>query len=65
MTATAIIILIFFVIIIATISFEAAFRSESKENFDNGTKNGETNYDDLKKSVQTFDVPELDEPNKD
>ena len=65
MTATAFIILIFFVIIIATISFEAAFRNESKENFDNGTKNGETNYDDLKKSVQTFDVPELDEPKKD
>lgn len=41
MAATALIIAIFFVIIIATISFEAVFRNESKENFDNGIKGDE------------------------
>lgn len=65
MAAAALIILIFFVIIIATISFEAVFRNESQENFDNGIKDANTKYEELKKSVQTFDVPKLDEPKKD
>lgn len=62
MAAAALIIAIFFVIIIATISFEAVFRNESKENFDNGIKD-----DEEKHPVENvaFPAPEIEEPKKD
>lgn len=52
MTA-ALIIFVFFIIIIAAISFEAAFRSKSKENFSNGIK------DNAEKKHSTSDIEEL------
>lgn len=63
MAAAALIIAIFFVIIIATISFEAVFRNESKENFDNGIKDDA----EEKHSVEdvAFPIPEIEEPKKD
>lgn len=62
MAAAALIIAIFFVIIIATISFEAVFRNESKENFDNGIKDDEEKH--LAEDV-AFQTPEIEEPKKD
>lgn len=62
MAAAALIIAIFFVIIIATISFEAVFKNESKENFDNGIKGDEEKHpiEDV-----VFPTPEIEEPKKD
>jgi len=63
MAAAALIIAIFFVIIIATISFEAVFKNESKENFDNGIKdNAEEKHpaEDV-----AFQTPEIEEQKKD
>lgn len=63
MAAAALIIVIFFGIIVATISFEAVFKNESKENFDNGIKDDE----EEKRPVEdvTFPTPEIEEPKKD
>ena len=63
MAAAALIIAIFFAIIVATISFEAVFKNESKENFDNGIKGDE----EEKHPVEdiTFPTPEIEEPKKD
>lgn len=62
MAAAALIIAIFFAIIVATISFEAVFRNESKENFDNGIKDDEEKHpvEDI-----AFPTPEIEEPKKD
>ena len=62
MAAAALIIAIFFVIIIVTISFEAVFRNESKENFDNGIK-GDEEEKHPEEDV-TFPTPEIEEPKK-
>jgi len=43
MAAAALIIAIFFVIIIATISFEAVFKNESEKNLNEGIKKEEEN----------------------
>lgn len=63
MAAAALIIAIFFVIIIATISFEAVFKNENQENFNNGIK------DDTEEKHPVEDVafpaPEIEEPKKD
>lgn len=63
MAAAALIIAIFFVIIIATISFEAVFRNESQENFDNGIKDNA----EEKHSAEdvAFQTPEIEEQKKD
>ena len=62
MAAAALIIAIFFAIIVATISFEAVFKNESKENFDNGIKDDKEKHpvEDI-----TFPTPEIEEPKKD
>lgn len=63
MAAAALIIAIFFVIIIATISFEAVFKNENKENFNNGIK------DNTEEKHPVEDVasptPNIEEPKKD
>ena len=43
MAAAALIIAIFFAIIVVTISFEAVFRNESEKNLNEGIKKGEEN----------------------
>lgn len=63
MAAAALIIAIFFVIIIATISFEAVFRNESKENFDNGIKNNAEEKHPVENVA--FPTPDIEEPKKD
>lgn len=63
MAAAALIIAIFFVIIIVTISFEAVFRNESKENFDNGIKGDEEEKHQVEDVA--FPAPEIEEPKKD
>ena len=55
MAAAALIIAIFFVIIIVTISFEAVFKNESEKNFNEGIKKGEENKIE-------FPPPELENP---
>jgi len=55
MAAAALIIAIFFVIIVATISFEAAFRNESEKNLNEGIKKEEENKTE-------FPPPELENP---
>ena len=56
MAAAALIIAIFFVIIIATISFEAVFRNESEKNLDEGIR---------KEEKPDFPTPELENQKKD
>lgn len=63
MAAAALIIAIFFVIIIATISFEAVFRNESQENFDNGIKDNAKEKHPIENVA--FPTPEIEEPKKD
>ena len=62
MAAAALIIAIFFVIIVVTISFEAVFKNESEKNFNNGIKDDEEKHpvEDI-----TFPTPEIEEPKKD
>ena len=55
MAAAALIIAIFFAIIVATISFEAVFRNESEKNLNEGIKKGEENKTE-------FPPPELENP---
>ena len=55
MAAAALIIAIFFVIIVVTISFEAVFRNESDKNLNEGIKKGEENKTE-------FPPPELENP---
>lgn len=55
MAAAALIIAIFFVIIVATISFEAVFRNESEKNLNEGIKKEEENKTE-------FPPPELENP---
>ena len=63
MAAAALIISIFFAIIVATISFEAVFRNESKENFDNGIKDDEEEKHPVEDVV--FPTPDIEEPKQD
>jgi hypothetical protein len=55
MAAAALIIAIFFVIIVVTISFEAVFKNESEKNLNEGIKKGEENKTE-------FPPPELENP---
>lgn len=55
MAAAALIIAIFFVIIIVTISFEAVFKNESEKNLNEGIKKDEENKTE-------FPPPELENP---
>ena len=63
MAAAALIIVIFFAIIVATISFEAVFKNESKENFDNGIKDDEEEKHPVENIA--FPPPDIEEPKKD
>ena len=62
MAAAALIIAIFFTIIVVTISFEAVFKNESRENFKNGIKDDEEKHpiEDV-----AFPTPDIEEPKKD
>ena len=55
MAAAALIIAIFFAIIIVTISFEAVFKNESEKNLNEGIKKDEEN-------TTEFPPPELENP---
>ena len=53
--AAALIVAVFFVIVLLTICLEAAFRNESEKNLNEGIKSDEAD----------FPPPELEEPKKD
>ena len=53
--AAALIVAIFFVIVLLTICLEAAFRNESEKNLNEGIKKGEENKTE-------FPPPELENP---
>jgi hypothetical protein len=55
MAAAALIIAIFFVIIVVTISFEAVFKNESEKNLNEGIEKDEENKTE-------FPPPELENP---
>lgn len=56
--AAALIIAVFFVIVLLTICLEAAFRNENEKNLKDGIKKGE-------ESKVDFPPPELENPKKD
>ena len=59
MAAAALIIAIFFVIIVVTISFEAVFKNENENNLNEGIKKGE------EESKIDFPPPDIELPKKD